>query len=308
MHTPDSRRRRTLQWLACTSLWPLAGMQAANSKALYGASTLSELERRSGGRLGVCVIDSGSGRSLAWRGDERFGMCSTFKLLLAAIVLREADAGRLSLDTVLPYTQADMVPYAPVTEQHLAAGGMSIGALTEATQTTSDNVAANLLIRQLGGPAQITATLRAMGDSITRLDRLEPEMNLVPAGEERDTTSPCAMADTVADILAGDWLSASSRSQLRDWLIATRTGARRIRAGLPAGWTAGDKTGTGIAPSMANKYNDVAVIWPAGRKPVVVAAYFEASAHFENMRDEDEAVLADVGRIAAEWIESLPAR
>ena len=307
MHTHDPRRRRTLQWLACTSLMPLAGLHAANSKALEGASALSGLERRSGGRLGVCMLDSGSDRRVDWRGEERFGMCSTFKLLLAAIVLREADAGRLSLETVLPYTQADMVPYAPVTEKHLAAGGMSIGALTEATQTTSDNVAANLLIRQLGGPEQITATLRAMGDRITRLDRLEPEMNLVPAGEERDTTSPCAMARTVADILVGDWLSTASRSQLRDWLIATRTGGKRIRAGLPAGWIAGDKTGTGISPAMANKYNDVAVIWPDGRKPVVIAAYYEASGHFEKMRDQDQAVLAEVGRIAAEWIQSLPA-
>ncbi len=308
MHRSDSRRRQTLKWLACGGLWAFAGVRAANPETSTVESGLAELERRNGGRLGVCVLDSDSGRRLAWRGDERFGMCSTFKLLLAAIVLREADAGRLSLETVLPYTQADMVPYAPVTEKHLAAGGMSIGALAEATQITSDNVAANLLIRQLGGPEKVTATLRAMGDSITRLDRLEPEMNLVPVGEQRDTTSPCAMARTVADLHTGDWLSSASRAQLKDWMMATRTGARRIRAGLPADWVAGDKTGTGIAPSMASKYNDVAVIWPAGRKPVVVAAYYEASAHFEKMRDEDEAVLAEVGRIAAAWIESLPAR
>lgn len=255
----------------------------------------------------MCVLDSDSGSGLEWRSEERFGLCSTFKLLLAAIVLREADAGRLSLDTVLPYSQADMVPYAPITEKHLTEGGMSIGALTEATQTTSDNVAANLLITQLGGPEKITAALRAMGDTVTRLDRIEPEMNLVPTGEQRDTTSPRAMAQTVAAIFSSEWLSLESRTRLQEWMVATRTGTRRLRAGFPDHWIAGDKTGTGIAPMMANKYNDVAVIWPAGRKPVVVAAYYEASGHFQKMRDQDQAVLAEVGRIAAAWMAMAPA-
>ena len=307
MQIPDPHRRRALRWLACGSLLPIAGLHAASPTLRATAMTLSELERRSGGRLGVCVLDSDSGLRLEWRSEERFGMCSTFKLLLAAIVLREVDAGRLSLETVLPYSEADMVPYAPVTEKHLAAGGMSIDALTEATQTTSDNVAANLLIKKLGGPEKITAALRAMGDTVTRLDRMEPEMNLVPAGEERDTTSPRAMAQTVAGLYTNNWLSAESQARHKQWMIATNTGARRIRAGLPADWIAGDKTGTGIAPMMANKYNDVAVIWPPRRKPVVIAAYYEASGYFERMRDQDQAVLAEVGRIAAAWMANAPA-
>ena len=303
MSNADIHRRRLLQLLASSTLLPLLQLSAAQSdRASSFAARLADLERDSGGRLGVCMIGGEGDTSLDWRADERFGMCSTFKLLLAAIVLREVDAGRLSLDTILPYGKADMVPYAPVTEQHLADGGMSIGALTEATQSTSDNVAANLLIKQLGGPEQITAQLRAMGDAVTRLDRMEPVMNLVPAGEIRDTTSPAAMAQSVARIFSGDLLTAGSQQRLRDWMIATRTGGRRIRAGLPGDWIAGDKTGTGIAEMMANKYNDVAVIWRQGRAPVVVAAYFEASGHFAKMRAEDEAVLAEVGRIAAEWI------
>lgn len=299
MTQPDLLRRALLQALAAAALVARMPVHAAATSA---ESALAELERRSGGRLGVHLLDSGSGREFGHRADERFGMCSTFKLALAAAVLREADGGRLALDERIAFGKDDMVPYAPVTEKHLADGDMSIGALAEATQTTSDNVAANLLMKRLGGPLELTRLFRTMGDPVTRIDRWEPEMNLVPAGEQRDTTTPRAIAGLVARVCTGDLLAPSSRELLRGWMIATTTGKRRIRAGLPADWVAGDKTGTGIAPAMPNKYNDVAVIWRADRAPLVVAAYFEASGYFEKMRAEDEAVLAEVGRIAAGWI------
>jgi beta-lactamase class A len=299
MNPPDPLRRALLLALAAS---PVAARVSVHAEPLSPGAALAELERHSGGRLGVYLLDTDSGRELGYRPDERFGMCSTFKLPLAAAVLREADAGRLALDERIAFSSDDMVPYAPVTEQHLADGAMTVAALAEATQTTSDNVAANLLMRRLGGPEAVTRMFRAMGDTLTRIDRWEPEMNLVPAGEERDTTTPRAIAGLVARVFTGDLLTPASRELLRGWMTATATGTRRIRAGLPSDWIAGDKTGTGIAPAMANKYNDVAVIWPAGRAPVVVAAFFEASGYFEKMRAEDEAVLAEVGRIAARWI------
>ena len=155
---------------------------ARDARADSWTQQFEALEKACGGRLGVYALDTTTSRFIAWRADERFGMCSTFKLLLVAAILHEADAGRLSLATVLHYTQADMVPHAPITEQHLGEGGMSIAALAEAAQTTSDNVAANLLIRYLGGPAKVTALIRKMGDKETRLDRYETVLNLVPAG------------------------------------------------------------------------------------------------------------------------------
>ncbi|HWS26009.1 MAG TPA: class A beta-lactamase [Xanthomonadales bacterium] len=278
------------------------GSLANGPAPLAAEQALAELERASSGRLGVFLLDTDSGRSTGHRSDERFGMCSTFKLLLAAAILREADAGRLQLDTFIEYGKADLVPHAPVTGANLDQGRMRIGALAEAAQLTSDNVAANLLLRVLGGPQGFTAILRQMGDAVTRIDRLEPEMNLVPAGELRDTTTPRAMAQSVARIMTGDLLSVSARDRLAAWMIATETGKKRIRAGLPAAWRAGDKTGTGVAPGMPNKHNDVAIVWPPGRAPVVIAAYFEASQHFENTRPEDDALLAQVGRIATSWI------
>ena len=257
------------------------------------------MEESAGGRLGVHVWDTTNGLSAGYRSDERFGMCSTFKLPLAAVILQEADEGRLDLETVIRYSEDDMVFYAPVTEEHLDEGGMTISALAEAAQTTSDNVAANLLLDQIGGPAGFTGILRSIGDSTTRLDRYEPEMNRVPEGEVRDTTTPRAMAFTVGRYFSQPLLSAESGELLRSWMEATRTGAKRLRAGFPPRWAAGDKTGTAIAAGMANKYNDVAVVWRSTSEPAVIAAYYEADGEYDGIQPEHEAVLREAGALAA---------
>jgi beta-lactamase class A len=293
-------RRQLLVSAAAMMVAPARSIAQTADAATVEA--LAALERRAGGRLGVCCLDTASGRLAGQRLDERFAMCSTFKLPLAEVVLREADQGRLRLDERLAYGEKDLVANAPVTRAHVAAGAMTIEALAEAAQTTSDNTAANLLLRKLGGPAGFTALLRASGDTVTRLDRLEPELNLVLAGEVHDTTTPRAMAKTAARFLTGGLLAAESRDRLVSWMVATTTGMKRIRAGLPVGWKAGDKTGTALADVMTDKYNDVAVAWPPGRAPMIVAAYFDSARKSSGMRDEDQMVLAEVGRIAAAWI------
>ena len=197
---------------------------------------LADLEQRVGGRLGVAVYEPGSGMESGYRLDERFG--------------------RLAPDQFVTYTEADMVPYAPVTTPNLEHGGMRLIDLAETVQVTSDNVAANLLIDLLGGPEGFTQALRDIGDPTTRLDRYEPDMNFVPQGEARDTTTPRAMAKTTAALVLGDVLQEASRQLLVDWMRATRTGSRRLRAGLPDDWQPGDKTGTAYAKGMANKTND----------------------------------------------------
>lgn len=228
-------------------------------------------------------------------------MCSTFKLPLAGAILRAADRGELKLDTVVPYGQDDMVNHAPVTSRNLDKGGMTIGALAEAAQKTSDNVAANLLVKQLGGPAAFTQILRDIGDIDTRLDRYEPEMNAGGVeGDARDTTTPIAMAYTTRNLLLGDVLKPDARKVLRDWMIDTKTGMKRLRAGLPSAWIAGDKTGTALNGKLG-KYNDVAVAWPEGRAPIVIAAYFNVAQTSEDIEDRYQAVLADAARIAVTW-------
>lgn len=301
--------RRLLLSFGASSLL-LAGFGSARARpASAGASTtmqaLAELERARGGRLGVCMLDTARPRQmLGHRLDERFGMCSTFKLLLAAALLREHAEGRIDAHELLAFSDADRVPHMPVIDTALASGQseLSLLALAEATQKTSDNAAANLLIRRLGGPPAVTALWRAMGDEHTRIDRYEPEMNRVPEGELRDTTTPRAMASTVARLFSDETLlPTDARERLAGWMRETRTGLNRLRAGLPEAWRPGDKTGTGYSEGMPNKHNDVAVAWPPGRAPLVIAAYYEADGHYPRMRDEDNAVLAEVGRIATVW-------
>ncbi len=290
-------RRAVLATLAAAAATPLeARRQDVTERALAAAETAV------GGRLGVCVLDTGSGRIVGQRLDERFAMCSTFKLPLAAMVLREADAGRLSLDERLVYTKADLQSYAPVTSQHLADGHMTVVALAEAAQTTSDNTAANLLLRRLGGPVRFTASVREAGDAVTRLDRFEPTLNLVVPGDDRDTTTPRAMATLIAKYLTTDYLSAASRERLIGWMVATTTGQKRIRAGFPADWRAGDKTGTAQADEMTDKVNDIAIAWPPGRAPIVVTGYYDSARKTTATQPGDEAALAAVGRAAAAWI------
>ncbi len=263
------------------------------------AQALSALEAKSGGRLGAYIFDTASGKFVGHRADERFGMCSTFKLSLAAAILQMAERGTVKLDTFLPYTQADLMNVSPVTTQNLSKGGMTVEALAKATQITSDNAAANILLKHIGGPKTLTAFWRSLGDNVSRLDRYEGEMNLVPKGEVRDTTSPAAIARSMAKFLTSDVLSQASRDKLIGWMAETQTGLKRIRAGLPESWKQGDKTGTGIHKSYTNKYNDIAIFWPPARPPVIVTCFYEGPVFFDDMRDADQAVLAQVGRIAA---------
>jgi beta-lactamase class A len=252
-------------------------------------------------RLGVCFLDTATGEISGIRLEERFAMCSTFKLALVAACLRESDHGRLDLAEILAYTEADLLPWAPVTRKNLASGGMSIAALAQAAQELSDGVAANLLIRRLGGPAAVTAKFREMGDTVTRLDRYEPDLGLVLSADLRDTTSPLAMAQLVRRITTGDLLKSDSREQLLQWMQNTGTGPYRLRAGLPSDWRTGNKTGTGRAEGTTNKCNDVAITFPPGKPPIIIAAYFDSGEYTPQTERRHEDVLAEVGRIAAQW-------
>lgn len=265
---------------------------AANPAAAAIVEQLRQIEARSGGRLGVAIFDSQSGQTYAYRGGERFSMCSTFKLLASALVLKRVDQGKEQLGRRIRYQKADLVPYSPVTEQHTGAGGMTVGELCEATITQSDNTAANLLLHSFGGPAQLTAYMRASGDKMTRLDRIEPQLNESAPGDPRDTTTPGAMVSSLREILLGKNLSTSGREQLTDWLLANKTGDKRLRALLPAGWRVADKTGTGDKGTA----NDIGMLLPPGRPPLLVASYLTTAPGTAAARD---AVHAQVGRLAA---------
>lgn len=278
----------------------LPALASAPSRRLDIAERLAALETGQA-RLGACFLDTVTGEVTGRRLNEHFAMCSTFKLPMVAACLREADHGRLDLAEVLPYSEADLLEWAPVTRKHVAKAGLSIAVLAQAAQELSDGAAANLLVRRLGGPAAVTARFREMGDTVSRLDRYEPELGLVLSGDLRDTTSPFAMAQLVRRITTGDLLRPASRQRLLEWMQNTSTGTRRLRAGLPAAWRSGNKTGTGRAEGTTNKCNDVAITFPPGRSAVIVAVYFDSGEYTRQVEARHEAVVAQVGRIAAEW-------
>lgn len=274
-------------------LLPRAWARDAKMDALH--ARLRALEQANGGRLGVSMLDTHTGAHLQHREHERFPLCSTFKLLAAARVLARVDSGEEQLDRRVVFAKTDLVPYSPVTEKQVGPPGMTLAELCHAAITTSDNTAANLMLASFGGPANLTATLRSWGDQKTRLDRIEPDLNEATPGDPRDTTTPSAMLQTMHALLLGnELLSADSRTRLTGWLVANTTGGQRLRAGLPATWRVGDKTGSGSNGVM----NDVAIIWPTGRAPVLVTAYYAESAASSDRRG---AVLAKVGAIAADF-------
>jgi beta-lactamase class A len=256
------------------------------------AATLKGLETESGGRLGVTMLDTATGQ----RADERFPMCSTFKTLAVGAVLKRVDAGKENLARRIRFGNSDLVAYSPATEGRIGGAGMSVAELCEAAVTRSDNTAANLLLASLGGPAKVTAFVRTLGDSVTRLDRIEPALNEGKDGDPRDTTTPNAMASDFRSLVTGDALSSGSRDQLIAWLVGNKTSDTRLRAGLPAGWRVGDKTGTGPHGTS----NDVAVIWPPQRAPIMVAVYLtQASVSVERQN----AVIAAVAQALAATID-----
>jgi beta-lactamase class A len=284
-------RRTALVGALLTGPALLAPPAVANAAA-DAEARLADLERTNGGRLGVAILDLATGRQIGRRADERFAMCSTFKLLASALVLSRVDRGEEHLDRLIPFAKENVVPYSPVTEKHAGNGGMSVAQICEAALTHSDNTAGNLMLASFGGPGALTAYARSLGDETTRLDRIETDLNEATPGDPRDTTTPAAMVATMRKIMFGDALSETSRAQLTTWLVANTTGGKRLRAGLPEDWRIGDKTGT----SGNGATNDLAIVWPPARRPIIVAAYFAES---PAPADQREAVLAEVGRIVA---------
>jgi len=271
-----------------------AALLAANTPVANDATNrIASIEARIGGRLGVAALDIGSGKRLDYRAEERFPMCSTFKFLAAAAVLKRVDEKQERLDRFVPYGVKDLLEYAPVTKKHFNEGGMTVGALCEAAIVQSDNTAGNLVLQTIGGPAGLTKFLRTLGDDITPLDRSEPELNSAIPGDDRDTTSSGSMLNDMRKLLTGDVVSPLSRRQLEDWLQSNQTGAAMIRAGVTAAWIIGDKTGRGANGAT----NDIAIMRSQGRPPVLLAVYSVGSIAPSDKRAE---AIAEVAKVVIE--------
>ncbi|WP_119258834.1 BKC/GPC family carbapenem-hydrolyzing class A beta-lactamase [Shinella zoogloeoides] len=282
-------------FLAVPAVSALAGTAVAAGEGKL-KKRLAELEGRHKGRIGVAIHNLATGAQLGHRADERFLMCSTFKSLLAGHILARVDRKEEDLDRRIVVKKSDLVDWSPVVEKRVGGDGISIAELCAATITLSDNAAANLLLAASGGPKAVTQFLRGFGDEVTRLDRTEPKLNYHDApDDERDTTTPLAMTETLRRLVVSDVLSPSSKAQLAAWLVMNKTGDTRLRAGFPADWMTGDKTGTN--GDKQGNANDVAVAWSPDRGAIVVTAFCEIPGI---SGDERNAVIAEIGRIAAE--------
>lgn len=286
-HSPISRRDLLALSLA---LGVAGGAQARSAEA-----SLKAIQKRIGGRLGVHVLDSQSGKRFGIDENSRYAMASTFKLALAAAVLWQIDRGAFGPERALAISKQNVLPTSPVVEARLAAGAtsMTIRELCTAIITQSDNAAANLLLAGIGGPQALTTFFRSsVGDKVTRFDRMELDLNTNLPGDPQDTTTPRAMVDSMLRLFTQDVLSLAARAMLIDWLGQSRTGLARVRAGLPPGWQSGDKTGTGENGAV----NDLAIVYPPGRRPIFVAVYMSES---KLAKPALEAAHADIGRIVA---------
>ena len=273
--------------LAAGGLPPAEVAAASENKAEILSKKLVEIEARFGGRLGVAVLDTGTGREWGHRENERFPLNSTFKAFACAGLLARVDAKEETLQRKIPFQKSDLVTYSPVTEKHVGAG-MTLSKLCGAAMAMSDNTAANMVLKSLGGPESFTAYMRSIGDEKTRLDRWETELNEARPGDPRDTTTPAAALESLQKLVLGKGLSETSRSQLERWMIGNDVGGPLLRASLPKDWRIGDRTGAGGHGSRSI----IAIIWPPKRKPVVVAIYLTET---EASMEERNQAIAEIG-------------
>ncbi|MEU7073388.1 class A beta-lactamase [Streptomyces narbonensis] len=286
---------------ALASVLPFGGTARASTARRGGRDRLTtrlrELEGEHSARLGVFAHDVRTGRTVAHRADERFPMCSVFKTLAAAAVLRDLDHDGTFLAKRVRYTQ-ELVKrsgYSPRTglPENLA-DGMTVDELCDATMRYSDNAAANLLLRELGGPTAVTRFARSIGDGVTRLDRWEPELNSAEPWRATDVTTPRAIGRTYGRLVLGDALTPRDRHRLTGWMLANTTSGERFRKGLPADWILADKTGGG----RYGGNNDVGIAWPPTGGPVLLAV--TTAKREEDAAPDDRLVARAAALLAAE--------
>ena len=271
---------------------PLTPVKAGEFDAAPLAAAVQDAEKRLSARVGVSVMDLETGVRWQNRADERFPTNSTFKTFLCAALLDAGAKGTADPDRQVVVKASDIVSYSPVTKERVNGAPFTMRELCEITVTISDNAAANIVMKELGGPDAVTAYLRGIGDTVTRVDRWEPDSNTGIPGDPRDTTSPNAAAETLKKLVLEETLPDAERQLLTDWLIGNKVGDATLRAGLPEGWRIADKTGAGANGSR----NNIAVIWPEARKPVVIAIYITQTAASFKARN---AAIAEIGRALA---------
>ncbi|WP_304454828.1 class A beta-lactamase [Nocardiopsis sp. YSL2] len=294
-------RHKALAALAALALAPLAACStpgAAETPAPSASPTASasagaaeadfaRLEEEFDARLGVYALDTGSGEAVEYRAEERFAFASTIKVALFGALLEQTTPEELEKEVTI--TEDDLVNWNPITEQHVGEE-MSLLELGDAALRYSDNAATNLLLEELGGPDALDAALEEIGDDVTSVDRSEPGLNEAAPGDERDTSTPRAMATTLEAFTLGDVLPEDDSEILTEMMRGNTTGDDLIRAGVPDGWEVGDRTGAGGYGTR----NAIAVVWPPEDDPIVLVVM---SGRDQEDAEYDDALIAQATEV-----------
>ena len=293
-----SLKHRTFLWAAAATFFVIAACTswaAGGSDATSAQPQFAQLERELNGRLGVFALDTSNGAQLSYRANERFPVCSTFKAFLAAAILKQSTETAGLMHERIRYTQSDLVAHSPVTEKHVA-NGMTVAELLAAMLKYSDNTATNLLMKKLGGPAAVTQFVQSIGNRQFRLDNWEPNLNTVP-GDLRDTSTPEAMGRGLQQLVLADVLKDPQRKHLKNGLLSNSVADQCIRAGVPAGWKVADRSGGGLYGTR----NDIAILYPPNRAPIILAIFTTQHAKEAAGRDD---VIASATRLVVGWVHS----
>jgi len=227
-----------------------------------------EIEENLNGRVGVSIYDSAEKTQWHYNGNSRFPLMSTFKVLACAKLLADVEKGVQSLDSSTIITKGSLIVWSPIT-QKLIGKQITLKQGCSATMITSDNTAANIVLSGIEGPKGLTKFMRSIGDDVTRLDRIEPELNEAIAGDKRDTSTPNAMVNSLNTLLFGDVLSQRSKNQLMQWMIDNEITGSLFRSVLPVTWSIADRSGAGGNGSRGI----VAVVWSKNISPIIISVY-----------------------------------
>ncbi|OWT47802.1 class A beta-lactamase BlaIII [Bacillus sp. K2I17] len=259
-----------------------------------GNDSFAKLEKEYNAKLGIYALDTGTNQTVSYHANDRFAFASTSKSLAAGALLRQNSIE--ALDERITYKREDLSNYNPITEKHLDTG-MTLKELADASVRYSDSTAHNLILKKLGGPSAFEKILREIGDTVTNSERFEPELNEVNPGETHDTSTPEAIAKTLQSFTLGTVLPSEKRELLVDWMKRNTTGDKLIRAGVPKGWEVADKTGAGSYGTR----NDIAIIWPPNKKPIVLAIL---SNHDKEDAEYDDKLIAEATKIVLDTLKA----
>ena len=287
--------------IGCRSIVDLG----AKHKFANFSGDIADLENKSGGRIGVFAMDIKNGNQFGYRMNERFALCSTFKLPLASFILHDICKGKISRDENISIKANGLKPFTQSVENALKYGEMNVLEAAKAAQIYSDNITANALLDKIGGPQGFTARLRQIGDTVTRLDDIEPKLNIVKLGEANNTTTPRAIAKTVSLLLSQEYLGEEYYKLLSSWMRETKTGMQRIRGGLPQNWASGDKTGTAIFVDNPNYYNDISVVFDNETNKYIISVYYISDKYYDKIRPEDEDVIKQAALITSRYLQQI---